>query len=78
MEIKILKYEKSHSGYFLKHKALVEASGEVDENDLIFNASIEVGYHPKEYGLYGFKVKKFSIKDQTRFIIAWETDQRKI
>ncbi|MEK4136298.1 hypothetical protein NSQ93_22230 [Bacillus sp. FSL W8-0445] len=78
MGIKILKHEKSYSGYFLKHKALVEVSDVVDENDLVFSTSIEAGYHPKEYGLYGFKVNKFFIKDQARFIISWETDRRKI
>ena len=74
MKIKVLKHEKSYSGYFYKHKALVEIENvdiKEEKDDIIFNTSIKVGYHPLGYGVYGGKISKSSKENQ--YIIVWET-----
>lgn len=72
MNITVLKHEKTRSGYFFKHKALVVVEDfDGDKEDLIDAVSIKVGYHPLGYGVYGGKVIN-SIKDN-EFKIIWET-----
>lgn len=75
MNIKVLKHEGKKSGYFHKHKALIELEGVEDvkkeEIDIIYELSIQVNYHPHDYGLYGGKISKSSKENQ--YIVAWET-----
>jgi hypothetical protein len=75
MNIKLLKHEKNRSGYFFKHKALVEITGEIDlkeqKEEIINETSIKVGYHPLGYGVYGGKISKSAREGQ--YIIVWET-----
>lgn len=75
MEIKVLKSEKNKSGYFIKHKALIEITGEHDvveqKEDILNESSIKVGYHPLGYGMYGGKISKSNLENQ--YIAVWET-----
>lgn len=75
MKIKVLKSEKSISGYFYKHKAFIEIEGEHDivsqKEEIIYDASVEVGYHPLGYGLYGGRISKSTKENQ--YILVWET-----
>lgn len=75
MKIKVLKHEKNRKGYFFKHKALVEITGEFDlkeqKEDIINETSINVGYHPLGYGIFGGKVSKSAREGQ--YIIVWDT-----
>jgi hypothetical protein len=53
LKIKIIKHEKENLG-LLHHKALIHVTEwDGNETDLVENVSIEVGYHPAGYGLYG-------------------------
>lgn len=74
IEMKILKHEKNKGSYFIKHKALAELN-DVDikgqKDDILYSASIEVGYHPFMYGLYGGKISKSAKENE--YIIVWET-----
>ncbi|MGZ3123799.1 hypothetical protein ACT17C_19470, partial [Bacillus subtilis] len=74
VEIQVLKYEKSNSGYFVKHKALVELTGvnnvKEDKDEIISEVSKKVGYDPNDFGLYGGKISKSSKENQ--YIIVWE------
>ena len=79
--IKVLKHEKSKSGYFLKHKALVEIidfggknfKDKEDKMDIVWRVSEKTGYNPMAYGLYSAKISKSSADNQ--YIIVWETDR---
>lgn len=74
MNIKLIKHEKSKSGYFFKHKALVEMTDvdiKADKEAIIDEVSIKVGYHPLGYGTYGGTISKSGKENQ--FVIVWNT-----
>jgi hypothetical protein len=70
MKIKVLKHEKNEKGYFYKHQALVEITGEFDikeqKGEIIQQVSEKVGYSDT----YGGKIKKLATGG---FVITWET-----
>lgn len=74
MNIKVLKHERTRSGYFIKHKALVEMTDidiKNDKEEIINTISIKVNYHPNGYGVYGGKISKSARDNQ--YIVVWET-----
>ena len=72
MKITVLKHEKTKSSYFFKHKALVQVEGyDGNTEDLVYETSKKVGYHPLGYGVYGGRVSKSTKENE--YIIVWET-----
>lgn len=72
MTLTVLKHEAIHTGYFIKHKALVKAEGwNKNKQDLVDFISEKVGYCPLRYGVYSHKISKSTKPDE--YVAVWET-----
>jgi hypothetical protein len=72
LKIKIIKHDTESLG-LIHHKALVHVTEwEGNKSDIIEQVSIEVGYHPAGYGLYGGYDVEPTI-NENEYIVSFRT-----
>lgn len=76
IEVEVVKHQKTESGYFYKHMAIIKtkvnALDSINGEDVVKATSRKVGFNTELYGIYRYNVRNHPPEDC--YLISWETE----
>lgn len=74
MELQVIEHTKERYGFAYSHAAIIRTLVDVTKHhdEVVAQTSIECGYHPAGYGLYGPSTIK-PTENPNEYVVKWHT-----